>query len=303
MPVQHLKIAEEDAGQRLDNYLLRILKGVPRSMIYRIVRSGEVRVNSGRVKVGYRLASGDTLRVPPVRTAGNDQAPVPKPTASRLAAAIIYEDDGLLAINKPAGIAVHGGSGVAFGVVEALRQHLANPRLELVHRLDRDTSGVLLLAKKRSALRDAQAQFRQRSVGKHYELLVYGQWLEQHTVAQERLLRTTTSSGERRVRVDAAGQQARTDFRLIQASTSASRLSATLHTGRTHQIRVHVAVRGHPIIGDDKYDRSADQRPVAAGRMCLHARKLVLRQNDQALKLEVSPPPDFEQVWDQFHTA
>jgi 23S rRNA pseudouridine955/2504/2580 synthase len=277
--VTHVVVDEESAGQRLDNYLLRVLKGVPKTHVYRVIRSGEVRVNKGRASADTRLAAGDTLRLPPVRTAAREH---PSPAPAR-EFPVLFEDDHLLAIAKPAGVAVHGGSGVSFGVIEQLRQARPQARfLELVHRLDKETSGILLLAKKRSALQALQDQFRARDTGKTYAALVAGAWPARQKVVDLALLKTTDSAGERHVRVVSADSpQARRSIslvRVVRAMPGFSLLDVTIKTGRTHQIRVHLAHLGHAIVGDPKYGDFALNRAVARdrrfGRMFLHAREL-----------------------------
>jgi 23S rRNA pseudouridine955/2504/2580 synthase len=270
------EVGEEGAAQRVDNYLTRLLKGVPKSHIYRILRSGEVRVNSGRVGPEHRLQVGDRLRLPPVRTARHPAAAPPDaPVTLRLANRIIHEDEALLAIDKPAGMAVHGGSGVSVGVIEQLRLERPTARvLELVHRLDRETSGVLLVAKKRSALTGLHAQLREGRVQKFYLALVKGRWRNAKQNVALPLHKYVLQSGERRVRVEAEGQTAQTVFRLQRTFSAYSLLEAELKTGRTHQIRVHLAHLGFPIVGDDKYgDFDLNKRLAKAGlkRMFLHA--------------------------------
>lgn len=311
--VRHLTVDAETAGQRLDNFLVRVLKGAPKSLIYRIIRSGEVRVNKARARAETRLAAGDVVRVPPLRLA-------PAPAAGQAAVhvparafEVLYEDDWLLALDKPAGVAVHGGSGVAHGVIEQLRRARPQaPLLELVHRLDRETSGVLLVAKKRSALKALQDQFRQRSTGKTYLALVRGAWPAQRKVIDVPLQRYLLPDGERRVRVvapdDPQGQRALSLVRLrgtvapppacaAPADAVASLLEVTIKTGRTHQIRVHLAHAGHPIAGDDKYGDFAWNRALARcglGRMFLHAWRLTIRHpvEDRTLALEAPLPAE-----------
>ena len=273
------EIDEESAEQRIDNYLTKLLKGVPKSHIYRILRSGEVRVNSGRVGPEYRLQAGDRLRLPPIRVAQRQ----PQPTAfaaDRFDSRILYEDEALLVLDKPAGVAVHGGSGVSFGVVEQLRCARPQARfLELVHRLDRDTSGVLLLAKKRSALTTLHAQLRAGQIQKFYLTLVSGRWRNPTQNVRLPLNKYVLSSGERRVSVTENGLASHTVFRLEQAWPEFSLLEAELKTGRTHQIRVHLAHLGFPIAGDDKYgDFARNKRLAKQGlkRMFLHACKTVI---------------------------
>ncbi len=302
MPVQYVEITDaEDAGQRLDNFLLRHLKGVPRQKVYRIVRKGEVRVNGGRVQAAYRVQVGDRIRIPPLRTAAEVPQRINGNLAQQLAAAVIYEDDDVLVLNKPAGVAVHGGSNVNHGVVETLRVHLANKRLELVHRLDRDTSGCLALAKNRRTLRLLQEEFRSRRVKKIYELYVWGLWPKHLSVVQHKLARYETDWGERRVRVDPLGQSARTDFTVLETCAAASRVQARLHTGRTHQIRVHALASGFPLVGDDKYATAETRRKpgFTAPRLCLHASRLVLPRDGSQLKLDAPLPDEMTDLWRQ----
>lgn len=270
------EVGEEGEAQRVDNYLTRLLKGVPKSHIYRILRSGEVRVNSSRVGPAHRLEAGDRLRLPPVRTAKPAAAArATLPGRARLQDHILHEDDVLIAIDKPAGMAVHGGSGVSVGVIEQLRAERPAARfLELVHRLDRETSGVLLIAKKRSALTDLHAQLREGRAHKHYLALVKGRWANARQNVTLPLHKYVLQSGERRVRVQAQGQTAHTIFRLERSLGDYSLLGAELKTGRTHQIRVHLAHLGFPIAGDDKYGDYASNKALAANglkRMFLHA--------------------------------
>jgi 23S rRNA pseudouridine955/2504/2580 synthase len=285
-------IDEGAQGQRIDNFLLKTLKGVPKSHIYRILRSGEVRVNSRRVDATYRLESGDRIRIPPVRVS---ERPGPvRRSGPDLAATPLFEDDFLLVIDKPAGVAVHGGSGVAAGAIERLRLERPELRfLELVHRLDRDTSGVLLLAKKRSALTALHAQLRNGQVDKRYLVLVGGRWRNQKQSVELALHKYVTGSGERRVVVDEDGMQAQTVFRLKQRWKDLSLLEAELKTGRTHQIRVHLAHLGFPIAGDDKYGDFAANKVLASQglrRMFLHAAKVTLRHPETGDRVQIESP-------------
>jgi 23S rRNA pseudouridine955/2504/2580 synthase len=289
------EVDAEAAGQRVDNYLTRHLKGVPKSHIYRILRSGEVRVNSRRVSADYRVQAGDRLRLPPVRTARPSRPAAPGP---RLRAEVLHEDDHLLVIDKPAGVAVHGGSGISRGVVEQLRLERPDARfLELVHRLDRDTSGVLMLAKRRSALLELHRQLREGRVRKYYLVLVKGAWRDGKRSVTAPLQKYVLPSGERRVGVSDEGMTAHTVFRLQRAWKAYSLLEAELKTGRTHQIRVHLAHLGYPIAGDDKYGDFALNKQLARQglkRMFLHAGKTViaLPQTGAPLALEAPLPPE-----------
>lgn len=275
--VQFFTISEDEAGQRLDNFLLAKLKGVPKSLIYRIVRKGEVRVNKGRIKPDYKLQADDSVRIPPVRVAQKDDAPISTKLTkvAELEQQILYEDDVLLVINKPSGIAVHGGSGLSFGVIEALRALRPDARfLELVHRIDRDTSGILLVAKKRSALRNLHEQLREKTVQKQYLALVRGQWQSHTKAIKAPLLKNELASGERIVRVSEEGKPSETRFSIEERYALATLIKASPITGRTHQIRVHTQFAGHPIALDDKYgDREFDQKmqPLGLHRLFLHA--------------------------------
>ncbi len=277
---RHVTVDEESSGQRLDNFLLRELKGVPKTLVYRVIRSGEVRVNKGRAGADTRVQAGDVIRVPPLRLSEPGAAtPVPAREFP-----LLFEDDWLLAVDKPAGVAVHGGSGVSFGVIEQLRRARAQARfLELVHRLDKETSGVLLLAKKRSALTALQAQFRARGTGKTYAALVWGAWPSRLKVIDLPLLKTLDAAGERQVRVASPGHGgARRSITVVRAQRpvgDCTLLELGLTTGRTHQIRVHLAHSGHAIVGDPKYGDFARNRELARGplrftRMFLHALEL-----------------------------
>lgn len=289
-----LEVGEENAGQRIDNFLLRRLKGVPKSYVYRVLRSGEVRVNSGRIKPDYRLRPGDRVRVPPVRVATPAAKPVPPP----LDLPIVYEDASLLVIDKPSGVAVHGGSGVSYGVIEWLRaQRPASKSLELAHRLDRDTSGLLMVAKKRSALVELHRMLRAGEVQKLYAALVQGRWAGGARELSDRLHKFVTAAGERRVAVHAAGQSAVTRVTPLAVADECSLLELHLLTGRTHQIRVHLAHAGHPVLGDDKYGDFALNRALAKEgikRLLLHARRLALAHplTGAALRFDAPLPPD-----------
>jgi 23S rRNA pseudouridine955/2504/2580 synthase len=282
-----LEVGEEGEAQRIDNFLLRELKGVPKSHVYRVLRSGEVRVNSGRVKPDYRLQLGDRVRIPPVRVA--DRRPlVPRP----LELPVAFEDASILVIDKPSGVAVHGGSGVSFGVIESLRA--ARPQakfLELAHRLDRDTSGLLILCKKRTALVELHRMLREGDVRKIYLAVVKGALAKRTLELRESLHKYVTASGERRVSVNAEGKPAVTRIRKLRNSAGFSLLEVELLTGRTHQIRVHLAHAGHPIVGDDKYGDFALNR-VLKQRLLLHAAKLSFKHplSGETVKLE-SPLP------------
>ena len=288
---------ENDVGQRIDNFLMRRLKGVPKHKIYSILRKGEVRVNSGRVKQTYRLKATDRVRIPPVATRAEAPVQLNDETQQILEASILFEDKDVIAINKPHGFAVHGGSSITSGVVELLRVIRGQPRIELAHRLDRDTSGCLLLCKKRSVLKEVQAAFRERTVKKRYTLIAQGQWPNKTRSVQDRLLRYGTEWGERRVRVDAKGQIARTDFQILEQVEQATLLQAALHTGRTHQIRVHAQSQGHPILGDTKYGRATGS--IEVERLCLHASRLVVPLGGDRLDLSAPLEPTMASIWEE----
>ena len=296
-----VEIDGDNAGQRIDNFLLRRLKGVPKSRIYRMLRRGEVRVNGARTGPSRRLAAGDSVRIPPVRTAGPSALPVPRRDLSaRLDGRILFEDEGLLVIDKPSGLAVHGGSGVQLGLIEALRLGRRERFLELAHRLDRDTSGCLMLAKSRAALSEIHRQLRAQQVRKSYELLVSGSWPRRRTVVETPLRRYVTAAGERRVRVDAQGKPARTTFNVVRECGAATWLSARLHSGRTHQIRVHAASSGHPVLGEDKYETAASEqcsKIAAVNRLCLHAARLSFEWDGVNQRFEAPVPPLFAESW------
>jgi 23S rRNA pseudouridine955/2504/2580 synthase len=278
--VRLLDIDANSDGQRVDNFLLRELKGVPKSRIYRLLRKGEVRVNKGRVKAEYRLQSGDQVRIPPIRMSADEpgEVSVSAGLAERLAAAILYEDEGLIVINKPAGLAVHGGSGVSLGLIEALRALRPEARfLELVHRLDRDTSGCIMVAKKRSGLLILHEALRGDGIDKRYLALAAGKWSKGRNEVSAPLEKNTLRSGERVVRVSASGKEALTKFAVVEQFEGATLVEASPITGRTHQIRVHAQFAGHPLAGDEKYgDREADERFRQLGlrRLFLHAHTL-----------------------------
>lgn len=277
--VQLLTIEAEHEGQRIDNFLKTQLKGVPKSLIYRILRKGEVRVNKKRIKPEYKLCPGDEVRVPPVRVAEKNELPSANlGSIQRLESQILFEDDAMIVLNKPSGMAVHGGSGLSFGVIEGLRALRPDARfLELVHRLDRDTSGVLLVAKKRSALRSLHEQLRIKTMRKQYLALVRGQWQPHVKVVNAPLRKNDLQSGERIVRVSSDGKPSETRFRIARQFAEATLVECSPITGRTHQIRVHTQHAGHPIACDDKYGEAAfDEKMRSQGlkRLFLHAWKL-----------------------------
>jgi len=308
--VRQIQVDEESAGQRLDNFLIRMLKGVPKSHIYRIIRSGEVRRNKGRASADDRVEAGDLLRIPPIRLSERAEEKAANPAPAR-EFPLIHEDEAFLAIDKPAGVAVHGGSGVSFGVIEQIRQARPQARfLELVHRLDRETSGLLLIAKKKSALKALQDQFRERTTGKTYLALVKGAWPARLKVLDQPLHKFLLPDGERRVRVthreDPEGMRSVTLVRVasrLQPSSDLATVSpdgftlleVTIKTGRTHQIRVHLASAGYPIAGDDKYgDFELNRQLQRTGlkRMYLHAWRLALQHpvTSAAIELQTELP-------------
>ncbi|KAF1006397.1 MAG: Ribosomal large subunit pseudouridine synthase C [Burkholderia gladioli] len=308
-----VEIGEEAAGQRIDNFLLRVCKGVPKSHIYRILRSGKVRVNKGRIDVQYRLAHGDVVRIPPIRIAATDlsRESVSVPVAEF---AVVFEDEAMLVINKPVGVAVHGGSGVSFGVIEQLRKARPEARfLELVHRLDRDTSGILMITKKRSALVGLHQQIRDNRMDKRYYAAVHGEWTAdwgcRHAVKVP-LFKYSTPDGERRVRVQNDGRPSHTVFNLIDRWRDYAFLEAELKTGRTHQIRVHLAHLGLPIVGDEKYGdfvlnkalARANARPSLT-RMFLHAYRLKLTHplSGETLQFDAPLPDECQRFLDQLN--
>ena len=309
--VQYVRIDEGSEGQRLDNFLIKTLKGAPKTLVYRIIRSGEVRVNKARAAADTRLDLGDEVRLPPVRLSAG--------TAGQAAAVparefpILFEDEHLIALNKPAGVAVHGGSGVSFGVIEQLRQARPQARfLELVHRLDKETSGVLLVAKKRGALTTLQDCFRHRTAHKTYAALVIGRWPASRKVIDIALHKFLTAEGERRVKAVAGTDEGRRSITLVKVARAFegfSLLDVTIKTGRTHQIRVHLSHEGHPIVGDDKYGDFALNKALARGeavpgikfgRMFLHARELRLPHpvTGDELTLMAPLPPECQDLVD-----
>lgn len=288
--VSFIEVSEDEAGQRIDNFLLARLKGVPKSHVYRILRSGEVRINSKRVEASSRVAPGDRIRVPPIRLA----APAEEVPAPHFRLPVLHEDEALIAIDKPSGIAVHGGSGVAHGVIESLRSMRPQARfLELVHRLDRDTSGVLLVAKKRSALTALHEMMRTRAIDKRYLVGVGGRFRNETQRVRLALQERRTAAGEKRVHVSEEGQQAETVFRRLVRGERFSLLEAQLLTGRTHQIRVHLAHLRHPVLGDDKYgdyELNKELRRMGLKRMFLHATALAFGHPLTGEPLELRSP-------------
>jgi 23S rRNA pseudouridine955/2504/2580 synthase len=293
--VVYVEITEDNSDQRLDNFLITRLKGVPKSHIYRIVRKGEVRVNKSRVDVKYRLVTGDIVRIPPIRVAErSEESYVPQGLQAALQQGILFEDEGFLIVNKPAGFAVHGGSGVSSGIIEGLR--LIRPEahfLELVHRLDKDTSGCLLIAKKRSALRKLQELFRNSQIQKTYQALLSGQWIRKKLLVTAPLLKNISKGGERVVVISQSGKTAETLFTRLKLFRNATLVEASPKTGRTHQIRVHAASLGHPIVGDERYgvdDVNKVFKNKGYKRMFLHANTLKFQHPVTGILMNISAP-------------
>ncbi|GAL25830.1 23S rRNA pseudouridine(955/2504/2580) synthase RluC [Vibrio maritimus] len=306
--VQFVDIDDDMAGQRIDNFLRNQLKNIPKSVVYRIVRKGEVRVNKKRVKAEYKLQAGDLVRIPPV-TLEEKEPEAPLNTnlnkVAELESQIIYEDDHMLVLNKPSGLAVHGGSGLKFGAIEALRALRPQARfLELVHRIDRDTSGILLVAKKRSALRHLQAQFREKTVQKYYYALVMGKWKPSCKVVKAPLLKNEVNSI---VRVNPNGKASETRFKVLASYEQATLIQASPITGRTHQIRVHTQYTGHPIAWDDRYgDRRFDAYTAKVGldRLFLHAANIIFTHPGKEEKMEIHAEmePKLQRALDKLKT-
>lgn len=296
--VQFEEVSEDYAGQRLDNFLMSRIKGAPKSLIYRVIRKGEVRVNKGRIKPDYRLKQGDLVRIPPVRVKESEPVEaVPDRMANDIESAILYEDDHLIAVNKPKGLAVHGGSGIKLGLIEALR--VVRPRakrLELVHRLDRDTSGVILVAKKRSTLVALHKMLQNKSgIQKRYLALVYGTWPKHLKDVKAPLQKNELKSGERVVKVSQEGKDSHTRYGLERRFEGYTLVNAEPVTGRTHQIRVHCQFSGHSIVGDDKYASDSElkqSKAQGAKRLFLHAQSLKFKHPDSGEWLKVEAPLD-----------
>ncbi|NRA55505.1 MAG: 23S rRNA pseudouridine(955/2504/2580) synthase RluC [Gammaproteobacteria bacterium] len=295
--VQFVTIDDNHAGQRIDNFLVTLLKGVPKSRVYRILRKGEVRVNKKRIKPVYKLQIDDVVRIPPIKI--DEEKPLPNPKLAKIAALeshIIFEDDYLLIMNKPSGIAVHGGSGLKFGLIEGLRALRPDARfLELVHRLDRDTSGCIMVAKKRSTLRALHQQLREKTVEKNYLALVKGQWEKTDKAIHAPLLKNTLKSGERLVRVDEEGKESHTKFKIMQRFEDCTLVQASPVTGRTHQIRVHTLYAGHPIACDDKYgDQGFDKamQKIGLNRLFLHSSVLRFTHPNTEQEMRFEAPMD-----------
>lgn len=311
--VKEISVSEEDVGQRIDNFLCRVLKGLPKSLIYKLLRKGAVRVNKGRKKPEYRLQAGDIVRIPPVTI---DNPPADKTELARkmnldwLESAILYEDQSMLVISKPSGIAVHSGSGIPVGLIEALKANISEYRnIELVHRLDRETSGCLMLAKKKSVLRELQQQLREGKIGKYYQLLVKGRWHLGDKTVSAALANQQLQGGERMVKVDQQhGKEAVTVFKLLETYANASLLKARLITGRTHQIRVHAAHLLKPIAGDSKYGDKLFNRTMrdetGLKRLFLHACEVQfnLPGSNRLKRVYGDLPADLQTVINQLET-
>lgn len=306
--VRLVEVSREDAGQRIDNFLSRHLKGVPRSKIYRILRRGEVRVNSGRIQPRYKVKAGDRVRIPPVRIAAGPPAALPGHRLADIESCIVFENARLLVIDKPSGLAVHGGSGIRYGVIETLRARRPDaPYLELVHRLDRDTSGCLIIAKRRSALRALHEQLRAGQITKRYLALVRGRWTDGRRRVTAALAKNRLQGGERVVKVDADGKSATTVFRPVSVHAAASLVEVDLHTGRTHQIRVHAAHIGYPLAGDTRYGDSEFNRAMKTlglRRLFLHAQLLEFTEpaSDEVLTVSTPLGAELKQVLDNLET-
>lgn len=302
--VKYLQVKPDEAGQRLDNYLIKYLKGLPKSNIYRILRKGEVRVNKRRAKPDYRINSGDEIRIPPLRLAETTETIAPsKHVLEALADNIVYEDKNIVVLNKPSGMPVHGGSGQSYGVIEAFRKLRPQVEtLELVHRLDKETSGCLLLAKKRSVLKELHDLLRDGKMQKTYVALVKGRWPSKINAVDVPLLKNQMASGERIVKINPAGKAAKTLFKAISYYSNVTLVEASPITGRTHQIRVHAQYMGCPLVGDTKYGSNEFNqlmRRHGAKRLCLHASRLkfTLSSTEQVYEFFAPLPQDLEQVF------
>lgn len=294
--VTYHTITENNTGQRLDNYLLSLLKGVPKSRLYKLIRKGEIRVNKKRAKPDLRLELDDVVRIAPIRIAEKNELAISERRADDLKSHVIFEDAGLIVLNKPSGLAVHGGSGISGGVIEVMRTCCdPNQYLELVHRLDKDTSGLLLIAKKRAVLRILHEQLREGTVKKHYWALVAGRWHGKEVEVDAPLKKNATKSGERIVQVSSAGKESKTLFTILRRFADYTLMQAYPMTGRTHQIRVHAQYEGHPIVGDDKYgDKEVNRKGKECGikRLFLHAKELEFYMPEQGIMRFEAPLDD-----------
>jgi 23S rRNA pseudouridine955/2504/2580 synthase len=305
---QILTVDENGAGQRLDNFLMREMKGVPRTRLYRALRKGEVRVNKGRARADYRLVAGDRVRIPPLRVpTPGEPASAPRKLREALSRAVVYEDDNLLVVNKPSGLAVHGGSGVSHGLIETLRQMRPDARyLELVHRLDRDTSGLVLVARRAAVLRELHRLLREKQVEKRYLALVAGKWPAAKRAVDAPLEKNVLQSGERMVRVSREGKAAQTEFRVLERLPGATLVEAMPVTGRTHQIRVHALHAGHPLLGDAKYGNAESEqlsRRLGLNRLFLHAQALRFTLGETGeIELRAPLEPELEAILEKLRT-
>lgn len=301
-----VRVTDAEAGQRVDNFLMRRAPGVPRSHVYQLIRKGKVLVDGRRVKPDRKLVDGEQVRVPALQVRPTSDVRVPDAMAHKLSDAIILENDDFLVVDKPAGIAVHGGSGIAFGVIDALRQALEQPKLELVHRLDRATSGCLLIARDLKRCRDLQALFRDREIEKNYLALVHGAWPTGCKTVDAPLMKNTEHAGERRVVVDPQGQTAITHFQILESHAETTLLDVSLETGRTHQIRVHALHVGHALIGDTRYGNNrVNQQFKRQGldRLFLHSRKLGFQWKSERVEIVVPPDSSWERCLRQLRDA
>ncbi len=300
--VRFITIDNEDAGQRVDNFLFRHLKGVPKSRIYRALRHGEVRVNKKRIKAEYKLKNEDLLRIPPIRVEEKPAGFVGDKLISQLEQAILFEDSDLLVVNKPSGLAVHGGSGLNYGLIEAVRKMRPNcRRLELAHRLDRDTSGCTIIVKKPSVLRAIHQQLREKTMDKTYLALVRGRWPRRKTMVDASLLKNEVQGGERMVKVSPEGKQSKTRFSIRELFSGATLIEAMPITGRTHQIRVHAQYAGFPLLGDDKYGNKEDEewnKSIGLKRLFLHASEVTFKLpgSDKPMTIKAPLPNELERV-------
>lgn len=301
--VQKVQVPADREGQRLDNFLATRLKGVPKSLIYRLLRTGQVRVNGGRAKPDQRLVAGDEVRLPPVRTAEREATAAPPASQTdRVEAAVIHEDRDFLVIDKPSGVASHGGSGVSFGAIELLRAARPRDTLELVHRLDRDTSGVLVFSRRRSALTALQTEIREGRVTKHYLALLEGRLPQARMTVDAPLRKSVLQGGERMVRVDPDGKPSRSHIRQVEQYAAATLAEVALETGRTHQIRVHCAHIGHPLAGDEKYgarDFNRVMREAGLRRLFLHAARFEFALGERAYSFSAPLPAELAGVLDR----
>ncbi len=296
--VRLVTVESTEEGQRVDNFLMKRANGVPKGHIYRIIRTGQVRVNGGRIKPTRKLMTGDVVRIPPLKTLNKSQPSVPDDLAARIAKRIVYQNEAFLVVDKPAGLAVHGGSGLQFGLIDGLRQHQNDTSLELVHRIDKGTSGCLLIARNNGVNRQLQNLFRERSVDKRYYALVSGQWPEQTMTVEAPLLKNQDNGGQKKVIVAQGGQSAVSHFTVVRRFQQATLVDVAIETGRTHQIRVHAQHSGHPLAGDQRYGRRADNqlfnRLGVSKRLYLHARQLEFDWQGERISIVVEPDEQWQ---------